>query len=249
MDSVGVGWVERKGDHGLLLGEVDADHRVVVGDLTRLEFLVGLRTLVHPVVLLNLLVGNPDRAETGGLGGHHVDSVTEVGRKESHARAGELKHLVLHETVLEHGLDEGDGHIMRADSLLRLAFEPNQHNLRSVDVPSVVEELLHKLAAAFADTHAAERTVARVAVGTEDHAAATGESLADILMNNCLIGRNIDTTVLLGGGEAEDMVVLVDGTTDSAQRVVAVGHRVRDRELVKSAGAGCLDNSDISDVV
>ena len=138
---------------------------------------------------------------------------------------------------------------MRADTLLRLAFEPNQHNLRSVDVPSVVEELLHQLAATFAHTHTAERTVARVAVGTEDHAAATGESLTDILMNNRLVGRNIDTTVLLGGGETEDMVVLVDGTTDSAQRVVAVGHRVRDRELVKSAGAGCLDNSDISDVV
>ncbi len=45
------------------------------------------------------------------------------------------------------------------------------------------------------------------------------------------------------------MVVLVDGTTDSAQGVVAVGHRVRDRELVKSAGAGSLDNSDVGDVV
>ena len=204
---------------------------------------------MHPVILLNLLVGNPDRAEAGGLGGHHVDSVTEVGREGSHARAGELKHLVLHETVLEHGLDEGDGHVVRADTLLRLAFEPNQHNLRSVDVPSVVEELLHKLTATFAHTHAAERAVAGVAVGTEDHAATAGESLADILMNNRLVGRNIDTTVLLGGGESEDMVVLVDGTADSAQRVVAVGHRVRDRELVKSAGAGCLDNSDISDVV
>ena len=119
---------------------------------------------MHPVILLNLLVGNPDRAEAGGLGGHHVDSVTEVGRKGGHARACELKHLVLHETVLEHGLDEGDGHVVRADTLLRLAFEPNQNNLRSVDVPSVVEELLHKLTATFAHTHAAERAVAGVAV-------------------------------------------------------------------------------------
>ncbi len=87
---------------------------------------------------------------------------------------------------------------MRADALLRLAFEPNQNNLRGVDVPSVVEELLDKLTATFSDTHAAERAVAGVAVRTEDHATATSESLTDILMNNCLIGRNVDSTILLG---------------------------------------------------
>ncbi len=138
---------------------------------------------------------------------------------------------------------------MRADTLLRLAFEPNQNDLRGVDVPSVMEELLYELTATFSDTHAAKRAVAGVAVRTEDHAAATSESLTDILMNNCLIGRNVDSAVLLGRRESEDMVILVDGTADSAQGVVAVGHRVRDRELVKSAGAGSLDNSDVGDVV
>ena len=106
---------------------------------------------------------------------------------------------------------------MRADTLLRLAFEPNQNNLRSVDVPSVVEELLHELTATFSDTHAAERAVAGVAVRTEDHATAAGESLTDILMDDSLIGRDIDSAVLLGRRETEDMVVLVDGTADSAQ--------------------------------
>ncbi len=78
---VGVGRVERKGDHRLLLREVDPDHRIVVGDLARLEFLVGIRTLVHVVVLLDLFIRDPDGTQAGGFGGHHVDSVTEVDRE------------------------------------------------------------------------------------------------------------------------------------------------------------------------
>ena len=45
------------------------------------------------------------------------------------------------------------------------------------------------------------------------------------------------------------MVVLIDSATYRAKGVVAVGHRIRDRELVKAAGPGCLDDTDISDVV
>ena len=86
-------------------------------------------------------------------------------------------------------------------------------------------------------------------VGTEDHATAGGQLLTDILVNNRLVGRNIDTAILLGGGESEHMVVLVDRTAHSAQRVVAVGHGVRDRELLQAAGTGRLDDTDIGDVM
>ena len=68
-------------------------------------------------------------------------------------------------------------------------------------------------------------------------------------MDNSLIGRHIDATVLLGGGKAEHVVVLIDSATYRAKGVVAVGHRIRDRELVKAACPGSLDDTDIRDVV
>lgn len=45
------------------------------------------------------------------------------------------------------------------------------------------------------------------------------------------------------------MIILVDGATDSAKGVVAIGHGVRDRELLESARTGGLDDADISDVM
>ena len=52
--------MERKGDHALLLAKVDADHAVIVSNLSGLQLFVSLGTLVHLEVLLYLCVGNPD---------------------------------------------------------------------------------------------------------------------------------------------------------------------------------------------
>ena len=45
---------------------------------------------------------------------------------------------------------------MRADTPAGLAFQPDEYDLRGVDVPGVPEELLYELSAAFADTHITE---------------------------------------------------------------------------------------------
>ena len=45
------------------------------------------------------------------------------------------------------------------------------------------------------------------------------------------------------------MVVLIDCAAHGAQRVVAVGHGVRQRELCQAAGACCLDDADVCYVV
>ena len=127
--------------------------------------------------------------------------------------------------------------------------EPDQHHLGRVDVPGVPEQLLHQLAAAFTHAHVTQRAIARVGVGAEDHIAAGGEGLAGILMDNSLVGRHIDTAIFLRGGKAEHVVVLVDRTADGAQGIVAVGHCVRQRELLEAAGAGRLDDAHVSDVM
>ena len=47
-------------------------------------------------------------------------------------------------------------------ALTGLALEPYEHYLGSLDVPCIIEQLLNKLATAFAYTHVAERAVTGV---------------------------------------------------------------------------------------
>ena len=68
-------------------------------------------------------------------------------------------------------------------------------------------------------------------------------------MDNGNVSGNVDTAILLRCRKAEDVVVFVDCATYSAQRVVAVGHRVREGEFLQTAGARRLYDTDVSDVV
>ena len=124
MDGVGVAGVEGESNHRFLLAQVDANHAVVVSHLARTQFLVILRTVVNLIVMFHLVVGNPDRAQTGCLRGHDVDAVAEVDGKVFHTGAGKLKHLVLHEAIVEHGFHQRDSHIVGADALTGSTFEP-----------------------------------------------------------------------------------------------------------------------------
>ncbi len=249
MDGVGVGGVEGEGYHGLLLAQVNFDYAVVVSHVAGTEFAVVFGTVVYLVVVLDLVVGHPDGAEAGCLGGHDVDAVAEVDGEVLDAGACEFEHFVLDETVVEHGLNERDGHVVGADALLGSAFEPYEDNLGSVDVPGVAQELLHEFAAAFAHTHVAERAVAGVRVGTENHVAALDHSLAGVLVDYGLVGGHVDTAVFLGGGETEHMVVFIDGTAYGAEGVVAVGHGVGEGEFLQAGGACCLYDAHVGDVV
>ena len=160
MDSISVGGVERQSYHGLLCGQVYLYDSVVISYVAGLQFLEVLGAAVYVVVVLDLIVRNPDGAEASGLGSHDVDAIAEVNGKVLHAGAGELKHLVLHETALEYGLDQRDSHVMRTYALAGSAFQPYKDDLGSIDIPGIGEELLDKLAATFTHTHCAERAIA-----------------------------------------------------------------------------------------
>ena len=68
-------------------------------------------------------------------------------------------------------------------------------------------------------------------------------------MDDSLVGRYIYTAILLGSRKTEHVVVLVDCSTYSAKRVVAVGHGIRQGEFLQATGASCLNDAHISDVV
>ena len=86
-------------------------------------------------------------------------------------------------------------------------------------------------------------------VGAEDHLAAAGQPLPGVLVDDGLVGRDVDSAVFLRRREAEGVVILVDGAAHGAQAIVAVGHGVWNGELLKAGGLGGLDDAHEGDVV
>ena len=248
-DREGVARVKREGDHRLHPGEVYPDQAVVIGDAPRFEFPVLLFPAVRAVVIRHLFVGAPDRGKAGGLRGHHVDAVAEVDGEIPDPRTDEFHDPVLHEAVFEDGPDDRERHILRPDAVTRPPLQEDGDNFRPDGVVGPAQDLLHQLRAAFADPHAAQRAVAGVAVRTHDHLAATGHPFPHVLVDNRLVGRDVDAAVLLRRREAEEVVILVDRAADRAEAVMAVGQRVRDRKGFQPAGLGRLNDADIGDVV
>ena len=241
--------MERQRDHGLDARQVDLDAAVVVGNIGGLEFAVVVAAAVHGQKRVRILVGSPDARQAGGLGGHDVNAVAVVGRHARDAGAHELHDFVLDVTLGKDGTDDGERHIVRADAGARGAREVDGDDAGIGNVVGVAQQLLCQLASALAHGYGAQGAIAGVRVGTQNHLAATGEVLAHKGVDDGDMGRNEDAAVLLGRGKAKDVVVLVDGTAHSTQRVVAVGEHVRQRELLHARGARRLDDADKGDVV
>ena len=249
VDGPGVRGVEGQGDHGLHLAQVDGDHLIIVGVLAGMQGLVVLRPLVGLVEAPGDLVGLPDGGQTRGLGGHHVDAIAEVDGQALDAGACKLQNAVVHKAAFKGGLHQGDGHVVGADALPGLAGEIHQHHLGHGGVPGVLQQLLGQLRAALAHGHGAQGTIAGVGVGAQDHGAALGHLLPGVGVDHALVGGDVDAAVLLGGGQAEHMVVLVDGAAHGAQAVVTVGQGIGNGEFLHAGGPGLLDDAHIGDVV
>jgi len=244
-----VGRMERQRNHGLDARQIDLDAAVVVGNIGRLELAVVVAAAVHGQKRVRVLVGGPDARQAGGLGGHDVNAVAVVGRHARDARAHKLHDIVLDVALGKDGANDGERHVVRADAGARGAREVDGHDAGIGDIVGVAQQLLCQLAAALAHGYGTQGTIAGVRVGTQDHLAATGEVLAHKGVDDGDVRRNEDAAVLLGCGKAKDVVVLIDGAAHGAQRVMAVGEHVRQRELLHARSARRLDDADKGDVV
>ncbi len=246
---IGVAGMEGQGHHGLDGGQVHADAAIEAGGLVVTQLGVIIGPAVHGQVIAHLVVRGPDGGQTGGLGGHDVDTAAVFHGKARHAGTGEFHDPVLDEAVLEHRADKGDGDVLRAHAGTGSVLQPDQHHFGTGHVIGLAQQLLDQLGAAFAHGHGAQGAVAGVAVGAQDHLAATGHHFTGVLVDDRQMGRHEDAAVLAGGGQAEEVVVLIDGAAHGAQAVVAVGERVGHGEAFQAAGAGRLDDAHIGDVV
>ena len=249
LDGVGVRGVERQRDHGAHRGEVDAHTPIVVGDGSGIELAVVRLASVLGKIGARILVRAPNGGEARRLGGHDIHAVAVIGRHARHAGADELHDRVLHIAAIEHRADDCQRDVLWANAGRGSTLQIHCHHAGIGHVVGVAQQLLDQLAAALADGHRAQGAIAGVGVGAEDHLAAAGLHLAHVLVNDGDVRRDKDAAVLLCGGQAKDMIVLVDGTAHGAQGVVAVGEHVGYGELGHSRGLGRLDHAHIGDVM
>ena len=241
--------MHRQGDHALNGGQIQLDAAVVVGYIGRFQLFVGLRAVVLLEVLFRNIVCLPDGGPAGGLGGHDIDAVAVVGGKIGNAGADKLHDLVLHIAVGVGGGHQRQRDIVGADAGVGFAGQIDGDHAGVGHVVGTAHQLFSQLAAALADGHGAQRTVAGVGVRAEDHPPAAGHHFPVVAVDDGHIRRDIDAAVLVRGGEGKLVVVLVDGAAHGAEAVVTVGQSVGDRECLHTGGPGLLDDAHIGDVV
>ncbi len=248
-DGVGVARVEGQGDHRFDSGKIHMHNLVVPGTFFGIELLVGICAAVGREEFVNHFVCLPDTGEAGGFSGHDVDAEAVVHGEGRNAGANEFHDAVLHDGIAEHRTDDRDGNVVGANAGAKLAGEVDGDDFGHVHVPGVAEELLHKFAAAFTNAHAADGTIAGVAVGADDHLAAGGHLFTSILVDDGHVGGYKIAAIFFGGGKPEAVVVGVDGTNDGAKGDVAVREGKRNGEFFQADGASCLDDANVCDVV
>ena len=241
--------MERQRDHALDLVQPHRHHRIVVRAVRERQRTERFRPADRFIVILHGFVRDPDRAEAAHFGRHDVDADPVVHAQRPNAGACKLENLVFHQPFGEQFRGHRQRDVVRADAPTRRAFQPDQNDFRRGDVPGVFQKLLDELAAAFADAHRAVAAVTRVRIRAEQHPAAARQLFACVLVNDRLIRRHIDAAVLLRGGQAERVVVLIDRPADRAKAVMTVRQRVRHREPLQPRRARGLNNADIGDIV
>ena len=88
-----------------------------------------------------------------------------------------------------------------------------------------------------------------MAVRSEDHLSAACQHLTRILVDDCLMRRNIDAAVFLCAGQSEHVVILIDRAAHCTETVVTVCQNVRNRKFLESRSTRCLDDPDECNIV
>ena len=248
-NGIGVGGVEGERDHGLHSGEVNFNEGVVVRTLRRSLRLELIPTAQNIQVLPGDIIGGPNGGEAGCLRGHDVDAGAVIHGEALHTGAEELQNGIFDNALPEGGADQGQRHVLRTGAGTRRAGEMDCDDLGIGDIVGLFQKLAGQLRAALADGYGTVSTVAGVGVGAQDHPSGGGVPLPHIGVNDRLMGGDKFAAVLLGGGEAENMVVLIDGTAHGTQRIVTVGEHVGQGKGGEAGSPGRLDDAHVGDIV
>ena len=188
---------------------------------------------MDPVKFLDLFIGLPDGGQAGGLSGHNVHADTEISTQLGHARAHKLHNFIFHIAFGKDCADNGQSHILRTDTLCRLAGQIDGNHAGHIDIVGLTEQLLYQLRSALAHGHGSQRAVTGMGIRAQNHLSALCQHLTGKLVDNCLMRGHINSTVLFRTGQTKHVVILVDGSAHGTKAVMTVGQHIGDREFLQ----------------
>ena len=244
-----IGRMHGQSDGGLDGGQVHIDAAVIPGHLCGIHLLIVLGTAVDGEVLFRPVVCDPYGGPAGGLCGHDIHAVSVFHGKICDAGAYKFHDLVLYIAVGIGGAHQGQSHVVRAYAGTGSAGQIDGDDAGTGHVIGTAYQLLGQLAAAFAHRQSTQSAVSGMGVGAQDHFSASCHQLTVYGVDDCHICGNIDAAVLVGCGQSKHVVIFVDGAAYRAQGVMAVGQNVGKGEFLHAGRPGCLDDTDVGNVM
>ena len=116
------------------------------------------------IEFLHLVIGSPDRGQTGGLCCHNINTDTVINTQIGYARSDKLHHFVFYKSVGKYFTDNGKRDILRSDTLLRGTCQVNADNSRHINIVSLIQKLLYKLRTTFSNCHGSQCSVTGMGV-------------------------------------------------------------------------------------
>ena len=86
------------------------------------------------VELLDLVIGGPDRRQTGCLCGHNVHADTIISRQVCNTVSDELHYFIINITICENSTDDRQSDILWTNALLWLSCQIYSDHARHIDV-------------------------------------------------------------------------------------------------------------------
>ena len=186
------------------------------------------------IEIFNSTVCFPDGREAGGFCSHDVHADPEISTQVIHAGSHKFHDFILNITIGKNCSDNSKGHVLGTYAWNRFSCHVNAYYLGTFDIVSSSQKLFYKLWSALSHSHGSKGSITGMAVRSQDHLAALCQHFSGKLMDNCLMRGNVNATIAFCTGQSEHMVILVDSSSYCAQRVMAVGQYVRDREFLQS---------------
>ena len=86
-------------------------------------------------------------------------------------------------------------------------------------------------------------------IRSENHSAAAGHGFTVVGMDVSQVGRHIDATIFMGRRKGKLVVVFIDGSADSTERVMAVSKYIRKWKFLHPGSTRCLNDADIRNIM
>ncbi len=233
----------RKSNHRLYSRKIYIYYAVIICCITRIQLLICISSAVHCQKCLCILIGAPDRRQTGSLCSHYINAISIVSSHGTNTWAYKLHYLIFYIAILKHCTNNSNGNILWTYSWIWLSIQINGNNARVCNIISIAKELLNQLSAAFAYSHGTKGSISGMRVRPQYHLAAASHSLAHILVNNCYMRWYKNSAIFFCCRKTKYMVILIDCSAYCTKGVVAIGENIRDRKLFHARCLGCLNNT------